>query len=82
MILALIGGFLLIISSVGYLVSVLLFALIPARSETSGEPSITFLYWAYVFPSMCCGTVRDSRARYSFSWFCPGSAVLSRVGIF
>ena len=71
MILALVGGFvlhvlpgriLLIISSVGYLLSVLLFGLIPARSEVTGEPSITFLYWAYVFPAMCCGTVRKSRA--------------------
>ncbi|RYP04038.1 hypothetical protein DL764_004732 [Monosporascus ibericus] len=50
------GRLLLIISGIGYILSVLLFALVPARSE-SGEPSITFLYWAYVFPAMCCGTI-------------------------
>lgn len=47
---------LLIISQVGFLVSVLLFALIPNRTD-AGEPSITFLYWAYVFPAMICGTI-------------------------
>lgn len=69
MILALAGGFvlhvlpgrvLLIISGVGYVLSVLLFALIPARSESASgelEPSLTFLYWSYVFPAMCCGTI-------------------------
>ena len=64
--LAVVGGFvlhilpgriLLIISSVGYVVSVLLFALIPARNVESGEPSLSYLYWAYVFPAMCCGTI-------------------------
>ncbi|RYP12606.1 hypothetical protein DL765_007237 [Monosporascus sp. GIB2] len=50
------GRILLVISGIGYILSVLLFALVPARSE-SGEPSITFLYWAYVFPAMCCGTI-------------------------
>jgi hypothetical protein len=50
------GRILLIISGLGYLISVLLFALMPARSST-GEPSLSFLYWAYVFPSMLCGTI-------------------------
>jgi hypothetical protein len=47
---------LMIISQVGFLISVLLFALIPDRSD-AGEPSISFLYWAYVFPAMICGTI-------------------------
>ncbi|KAH6645877.1 major facilitator superfamily domain-containing protein [Truncatella angustata] len=50
------GRILLIISGLGYLLCVLLFALMPAQSE-SGGPSLSFLYWAYVFPSMICGTI-------------------------
>jgi hypothetical protein len=50
------GRVLLIISGLGYLISVLLFAVMPARSD-DGEPSLTFLYWAYVFPAMLCGTI-------------------------
>ncbi|KAK9774620.1 putative Major facilitator superfamily (MFS) profile domain-containing protein [Seiridium cardinale] len=50
------GRILLIISGLGYLISVLLFALMPPRSE-SGEPSLSHLYWAYVFPAMICGTI-------------------------
>ncbi|CAG9977612.1 unnamed protein product [Clonostachys byssicola] len=65
MFLAICGGFLLhilpnrilmIISELGFFLSVLLFALIPKRSS-DGEPSISFLYWAYVFPAMICGTI-------------------------
>lgn len=52
---------LLIISQIGFLISVLLFALIPERSTSSSSgqetPSISFLYWAYVFPAMICGTI-------------------------
>lgn len=50
------GRVLLILSGLGYLISVLLFAVMPAQSAT-GEPSLTFLYWAYVFPAMLCGTI-------------------------
>uniref|UniRef100_A0A0B7K8X8 Major facilitator superfamily (MFS) profile domain-containing protein n=1 Tax=Bionectria ochroleuca TaxID=29856 RepID=A0A0B7K8X8_BIOOC len=42
--------------SLGFFLSVLLFALIPKRSS-DGDPSISFLYWAYVFPAMICGTI-------------------------
>lgn len=65
MFLAICGGFLLhilpnrilmIISELGFFLSVLLFALIPKRSS-DGDPSISFLYWAYVFPAMICGTI-------------------------
>jgi hypothetical protein len=45
---------LLIISQVGFLLSVLLFALIP--DGHSGR-STSSLYWAYVFPAMICGTI-------------------------
>lgn len=59
--LALVGGFvlhilpgrmLLIISGLGSLASVLLFALIP-----SNPSSTKFLFWAYIFPAMLCGTI-------------------------
>ncbi|KAI0023967.1 major facilitator superfamily domain-containing protein [Xylariomycetidae sp. FL0641] len=62
-ILALAGGFvlhlipgrlLLLIAGVAYLICSLLFALIPERSDSD---SIDFLYWAYVFPAMICGTI-------------------------
>ncbi|CAM1503546.1 Fc.00g011370.m01.CDS01 [Cosmosporella sp. VM-42] len=60
LVLALTGGFvlhlipgriLLIISGLGFLASVLLFALIPLEGSTS------FLYWAFIFPAMCCSTI-------------------------
>ncbi|KAI1340628.1 major facilitator superfamily domain-containing protein [Xylariaceae sp. FL0016] len=60
-ILALTGGFilhllpgriLLVISGVGFILCVLLWAVMPSESS-----SITFLYWAYVFPSMVGATV-------------------------
>jgi len=41
------GTLLLIISGIGFILSVLLFAIIPE------DPS----YWAYVFPAMICGTI-------------------------
>ena len=47
---------LMIISQAGFLLSVLLFAIIPSRNE-DGEPGNKFLYWAYVFPAMICGTI-------------------------
>ncbi|KAH8662169.1 drug resistance protein [Xylariales sp. PMI_506] len=50
------GHVLLIISGLGFLLSVILFALIPDQSA-SGEPSNTFLFWAYVFPAMVGGTL-------------------------
>lgn len=65
MLLAIVGGLvlhllpgrvLLILSGLGYMISVLLFAVMPAQS-TSGQPSNTHLYWAYVFPAMICGTI-------------------------
>ncbi|KAK8071023.1 hypothetical protein PG997_011226 [Apiospora hydei] len=49
------GRILMIISGLGFLLSVLLFALIPDRVD--GAPSTSFLYWAYVFPAMLCGTI-------------------------
>ncbi|KAI1852023.1 hypothetical protein JX265_008172 [Neoarthrinium moseri] len=49
------GRILLIISSLGFLASSLLFALIPDQSATGDSTS--FVYWAYVFPSMLCGTI-------------------------
>ncbi|KAI5925567.1 major facilitator superfamily domain-containing protein [Camillea tinctor] len=63
--LALIGGFvmhllpgrvLLLISAVGYIISVLLFALIPEQTGPDA-PSLTSLYWSYVFPAMLCSTI-------------------------
>ncbi|GAB0138295.1 hypothetical protein EsDP_00006532 [Epichloe bromicola] len=64
MVLAIAGGLvlhiipnkvLMIISSLGFVLSVLLFALIPDPA-TSGR-STGFVYWAYVFPAMICGTI-------------------------
>ncbi|KAH9905828.1 major facilitator superfamily domain-containing protein [Xylariomycetidae sp. FL2044] len=64
-VLALTGGFvlhllpgtlLLIISSVGFILSVLLFAVLPAKLAEEA-PQSNFLYWAYVFPAMLCGTI-------------------------
>ena len=49
------GRILMIISQVGFVLSVLLFALIPEQKD--GSPSTSFLYWAYVFPAMLCGTI-------------------------
>jgi MFS family permease len=65
MFLAICGGLLLhilpnrllmVISQAGFLTSVLLFALIPDRNE-SGDPSLSHLYWAFVFPAMICSTI-------------------------
>jgi MFS family permease len=41
------GKLLLVISSLGYIISVLLFAIMPNDAN----------YWAYVFPAMLCATV-------------------------
>ncbi|KAH7310465.1 major facilitator superfamily domain-containing protein [Stachybotrys elegans] len=49
------GRMLMIISGMGFLISVLLFALLP--EQTGNSPSTSFLYWAYVFPAMLCGTI-------------------------
>ncbi|KAI0599702.1 major facilitator superfamily domain-containing protein [Biscogniauxia sp. FL1348] len=63
--LAIIGGFvmhllpgrvLLLISGVGYIISVLLFALIPEQTGPD-TPSLTSIYWSYVFPAMLCSTI-------------------------
>ena len=63
-ILAISGGFvlhlipnrvLMFISGGGFLVSVLLFALQPVQGPDG--PSTSKLYWAWVFPAMCCGTI-------------------------
>ncbi|UNI19302.1 hypothetical protein JDV02_005494 [Purpureocillium takamizusanense] len=45
---------LMIISGLGFFVSSLLFALIPAPDTGRSD---SFLYWAYVFPAMLCGTI-------------------------
>ena len=64
-ILALCGGFvmhlipnrvLMIISCAGFFISMLLFPLIPEQSGDS-KMSTNKLYWAYIFPSMLCGTI-------------------------
>ncbi|KAI0965838.1 major facilitator superfamily-domain-containing protein [Xylaria arbuscula] len=63
-VLAITGGFVLHIlsgrilmglSSAGYILCCLLFALLP--KQTDNNPSTTFLYWAYVFPAMLAGTI-------------------------
>lgn len=41
------------ISSLGFLLCVLLFALAPEQSD----PSTSYIYWAFIFPAMCCGTI-------------------------
>lgn len=46
---------LMIISCLGFLLSTLLFALLP-NPATSGK-STSFLYWAYIFPSMIAATI-------------------------
>ena len=46
---------LLIFSQIGFLLCVLLFAIIPERKD--GRPSTNFLYWAYIFPAIICGTI-------------------------
>ncbi|XXH01264.1 carbonyl reductase (NADPH-dependent) ari1 [Hypoxylon texense] len=50
------GQILLLVSGVGYVLCVLLFPLIPAQDELSGL-STSHIYWAYIFPSMVCGTI-------------------------
>ena len=47
------GRLLLVVSGLGFLLSVLLFALLP---EAAGA-STSSLYWAYVFPAMLCATL-------------------------
>ncbi|RWA03537.1 hypothetical protein EKO27_g11570 [Xylaria grammica] len=49
------GRILMIVSSTGYLLCCLLFALLPKQSDN--QPSTSFLYWAYVFPAMLTGTI-------------------------
>lgn len=57
LILHLVSGYLLMmISGLGFFISVLLFALIPNQSD-DGSSSKTFLYWAWIFPTMCCATI-------------------------
>lgn len=34
----------------------MLFALIPANPDDHGH-STSYIYWAYIFPAMCCGTI-------------------------
>lgn len=66
MIIAISGGLLLhllpnrllmLISQAGFLVSALLFALIPSRDDDKYTTSIGYIYWAYVFPAMVCSTI-------------------------
>ncbi|KEY72300.1 hypothetical protein S7711_00987 [Stachybotrys chartarum IBT 7711] len=49
------GRVLMIISGSGFVISCLLFALMPTQEDNS--PSTSFLYWAYVFPAMLCATL-------------------------
>ncbi|KAJ4011011.1 hypothetical protein NW752_007451 [Fusarium irregulare] len=64
-ILAILGGFilhlvpgsvLLIFAGITFIPSAMLLALMPERSA-DGEPSRSFLYWAYIFPGMVCATL-------------------------
>lgn len=66
MVLAVTGGFimhllpnriLLVISTVGFLICVLLPPLIPDQTTPGGQMSTSKLYWAYIFPAMLCGTI-------------------------
>ncbi|KAI1771513.1 MFS general substrate transporter [Hypoxylon cercidicola] len=50
------GQILLLVSGLGYILCVLLFPLIPAQDGSSGL-STSHTYWAYIFPSMVCGTI-------------------------
>jgi MFS family permease len=63
MIIAITGGLILhllpnrllmLISQAGFLLSVLLFAIIPSPDDGRSTSS---LYWSYVFPAMICGTI-------------------------
>lgn len=65
MVLAVCGGFvmhlvpnriLMVISTVGFTISVLLPPLIPDQTGP-GAMSTSKLYWAYIFPAMLCGTI-------------------------
>ncbi|KAM5468830.1 hypothetical protein MauCBS54593_004825 [Microsporum audouinii] len=47
---------LMIISGLGFILSVSLFALIPEQ-PVSKNPSISFIYWAYIFPAMVGGAI-------------------------
>lgn len=46
---------LMMVSGLGFIISVLLFALLP--SQSGDGPSTNFIYWAYIFPAMCCATI-------------------------
>lgn len=46
---------LFVASQIGFLLCVLIFAIIPERQDD--KPSTGFLYWAYIFPAMICGTI-------------------------
>ncbi|SCO92129.1 related to multidrug resistance protein [Fusarium oxysporum] len=63
--LAILGGFilhlvpgrvLLMFAGVTFIPSAMLLALMPEQS-VDGEPSKSFLYWAYIFPGMVCATL-------------------------
>ncbi|KAI8631815.1 major facilitator superfamily-domain-containing protein [Xylariaceae sp. FL1651] len=49
------GRILMTISAAGFLLSPLLFAILPRQSEN--KPSTSFLYWAYVFSAMLSATI-------------------------
>lgn len=58
------GRVLLVISGLGFTLSGLLFALIPERvaattnnNGSGAQPSIDFIYWAYIFSAMVAGTI-------------------------
>ncbi|KAI2471077.1 MFS general substrate transporter [Annulohypoxylon bovei var. microspora] len=50
------GQILLLVSGVGYILCVMLFPLIPAQDGVH-KLSTSHIYWAYIFPSMVCGTI-------------------------
>ncbi|KAI1757540.1 major facilitator superfamily-domain-containing protein [Xylaria castorea] len=49
------GRILMMVSTAGYFLCCLLFALLPKQLDNT--PSTSFLYWAYVFPAMLAGTI-------------------------
>lgn len=49
------GRVLMTISSAGYFLCCVLFAVLPEQNDNN--PSTSFLYWAYVFPAMLAGTI-------------------------
>ncbi|KAF1962287.1 MFS general substrate transporter [Byssothecium circinans] len=65
------GRILLLISGIAYIISTLLFAIIPANPN----------YWAYIFPSMLCATIGVDIAFNVSNIFVSTSLPLARQGL-